>query len=110
MGVDPRVRDKDVERGEIVRMLVGFHGMEMLFRTLRLGLDDIGVSLTIEDIEFHLQYLERGGYVELVRRRETPAWRAEEPPKRGESADDIIRVQLTNKGLWLYDKKIPADP
>ena len=50
MALDPKVRQHDVERGEILRMLVGFKGTWMKARTLLHALDDIGTSLSPEDL------------------------------------------------------------
>ena len=59
---------------------------------------------------YHLSYLTGGGYVELRRRRDQPGWRTDRPRAHGEMADDIVDVRLTNRGLWLYDGKVPPDP
>ena len=110
MAVDPKVRQHDVERGEILRMLVSYKGAWMKTRTLLHALDDIRVSLSLEDLAYHLSYLTGGGYVELRRRRDQPGWRTDRPRAHGEMADDIVDVRLTNRGLWLYDGKVPPDP
>ena len=41
MALDPKIRQYDVERGEILRMLVSFKGTWMKARTLLHALDDI---------------------------------------------------------------------
>ena len=110
MAVDPKVRQHDVERGEILRMLVSYKGAWMKTRTLLHALDDIRVSLSLEDLAYHLSYLTGGSYVELRRRRDQPGWRTDRPRAHGEIADDIVDVRLTNRGLWLYDGKVPPDP
>ena len=81
MALDPKIRQYDVERGEILRMLVSFKGTWMKARTLLHALDDIGVSLSPEDLAYHLSYLADGGYVELRRRRDEPGWRSDRPPR-----------------------------
>ncbi len=110
MPVEPKIRQHDVERGEILRMLVSFKGLWMKARTLLHALDDIGVSFSPEDLAFHLNYLAEGGYLDVRRRRDEPGWRGDRPRPQGEAPDDIVLVRLTNRGLWLYDGKIDADP
>ena len=105
MALDPKVRQHDVERGEILRMLVSYKGAWMKTRTLLHALDDIRVSLSPEDLAYHLSYLTGGGYVELRRRRDQPGWRTDRPRAHGEMADDIVDVRLTNRGLWLLTAK-----
>ena len=59
---------------------------------------------------YHLSYLASGSYVELRHRRDQPGWRTDRPRAHGETADDIVTVRLANRGLWLYDGKVPPDP
>lgn len=110
MTVEPKIRQHDVARGEILRMLVSFKGLWMKARTLLHALDDIGVSFSPDDLAFHLDYLAEGGYLEVQRRRDEPGWRTDRPRPRGESPEDIVLVRLTNRGLWLYDGKVDPDP
>lgn len=99
----------DVQRGEIVRALVGYGRAWMTFKTLYYVMDDMGQAMSDDALTFHLVYLQEAGLVELKRRRDLPGFRTDRPHREG-SPDDIMQLGITNKGVQLYDKKIGEDP
>jgi hypothetical protein len=93
----------DVQRGEIIRALVPWFGKcWMRLKTLQYGLADLNIALSVKDLGVHLAFLEGAGLVEMQR--------AAGPAGDDEAPGRIALVRLTNRGLMMYDRKIPLEP
>jgi len=102
---------KAIERGEILRVLKeGFTEALMSTRVLRGALDMLGISLSMEDLAFHLTYLSQQGYVEMKRVRDLPGFRSDRALPSWEKPDTIKFARLAPKGLQLLDGLIAEDP
>jgi len=96
-------------RGAILRTLKEDYGPEMTtLRVLQRALDVQGVSLSAEDLEFHLTYLSDQAYVSIKRARDLPGFRTDRPGAVKPSA--ILMAKLLPSGLQLLDGLIPEDP
>ena len=98
---------KAAERGTLLNTLKQDYLSAMTsVRSLRGALDLQRISLSREDLAFHLVYLSDEGYVQIWRAREMPRFR----PGAGISADEIVFAKLTGKGLRLIDGDCEEDP
>lgn len=98
-----------LERGDILRTLKEDYQSSMTpVRTLRGALDAQGVSLSHDDLAFHLSYLSDGGYVRLWRARDLPGFRSDR--ERFLKPDAVMFAKLLPKGLQLLDGLIAEDP
>ena len=97
------------ERGDILRTLKeddahGMTGMGTLIRVL----DAQGVSLSRDEMSFHLRYLSDQGYARLSLGRDLSGYRRDRPMDI--SAETIMGAKLEPRGLQLLDGLIPEDP
>ncbi len=90
---------KEAQRGLIVQILVGWRLEWMPFGELRLQfLRRAGYALSDEDLQFHLNYLSKCGYVETKQLRAARA------------GLDLTAVRSTPKAVDLVEGRIPEDP
>jgi len=102
---------KSIERGEILRVLKESFTLTLTsVRTLQGALDALGISLSTEDLGFHLTYLAEQGYIEITRVKDLPGYRHDRPILGWEKPDAIRFARLRPKGLQLLDGLIPEDP
>lgn len=95
----------DVQRGEIIRVLVPWFGKQWLrAKTIQFALAELNSALSIDDLNVHFDYLEQAGLIEVRRNDPRTALRDSEKPCQA----DLVR--LTNRGLQMYDGKIECDP
>lgn len=96
-------------RGMILRCLSADFDREMTgVAVLQRTLDTLGVSLSEEDLAFHLAYLGDQGYVRIWRVREVTGFRRDRVS--GEKPDAIRFVKLLPRGLQLLDGHLAEDP
>ena len=99
------------ERGDILRTLKeDYQRGTTSVRNLLGTLDALGVSLSEDDLAFHLIYLADQGYAQIVRVRDMPVHRKDRRLPGWEKPDTIKFVRLLPKGLQLIDGVIPEDP
>lgn len=98
------------ERGEILTMLNSNAGRATGMGLLRVSLDQVGVSLSINELKTRLCYLEEKGYVELRRRKDIPGYHRKLDEPGGGRANDLVTAKLTAKGIDLVEGNIPNDP
>jgi len=92
-----RRAEKEAHRAAIIRLLVPVYPQGLTFSGLQQALMIEGRSLTSEEINFQLAYLEEGGYVKLereTRRRKTI----------------VLGAAATRKAVDLLDGRIAEDP
>ena len=90
---------QEAQRGQMVRILVERRLEWMPFTELRLQiLRRAGYAIADDDLQFHLNYLSRGGYVET---RQLRAARA---------GLEMTAVRATPKAVDLVDGRIAEDP
>ncbi len=99
------------ERGDILRTLKEDYRAEMTATWSLVGaLDAQGVSLSMEDLTFHLEYLAEQEYVRIWRQRDLPGARRDRRAAGWRAPATIIFAKLLPKGLQLMDGKIAEDP
>lgn len=99
------------DRGEIIRALKETYTSEMTpLRTLLGTLDLLRVSLSQEDLEFHLTYLSDRGYVRIWRAREMPGYRRDRRGPVWWKPETIMFAHLLPRGLNLLDGQVEEDP
>jgi hypothetical protein len=90
---------QEAQRGQIVRILVEWRMEWMPFSELRLQLlRRAGYVVSVEALEFHLNYLSRAGYVETKQLRAARA------------GIEMTAVRATPKAVDLVDGRIAEDP
>jgi hypothetical protein len=99
------------ERGEIIRTLKADYSSEMTALSgLRRALDLQGISLSQQDLEFHLTYLEEQGYARVWRARDLPGHRLDRQVPGWMKAGTIMFAKLLPRGLQLLDGLVGEDP
>ena len=93
------------ERGEILRTLSNHNGgaSSCGLALLRRALDNVGISLSINDLKLRLVYLEGKEYVQCYRRKDIPAYAEKLDQPGGGRSDDIVTARLTPKGIDLVE-------
>jgi hypothetical protein len=97
-------------RGRILQVLARNDGLQEAkgVREMMKALDNLLISLSANQLDRELMYLERKGLVECTRRKDIPGW---DRSVRGSGRpEDIIAVKLTAKGLDMEQGAIPLDP
>ncbi len=90
---------QEAQRGQIVRILVEWHLEWMPFTELRLQLlRRSGYYVSDEDLQFHVNYLARTGYVEMKLLRAARA------------GIEMTAVRATPKAVDLIDGRLAEDP
>ncbi|SRR5581483_4572724 len=98
------------ERGEILRALKQDFTSEMTsVRNLRGALDLLRMPMSIEALEFHLNYLAAQGYIDIWRARDLPR-RRDRQESGWVAPDTILFAKLRPKGLQLIDGQTAEDP
>ena len=108
MNADQKRLTRELERGEILRILAVWGMSWMTVDMLRHELALQTRHVSAEEMTFHLEYLANGEYVELRRRRDTREGRGDRVSNGDPSEIQLMR--LTNRGLNLYDGRIDSDP
>ncbi len=86
------------QRGVLLLTLI-YRGLEWVpWMELQKQMARQGYPLADEDLQFHLNYLSGGSYVET------------ETLRAGRSGVELKRVRATKKAVDLRDGRIPADP
>jgi len=99
------------ERGDLLRVLKEDYQRGMTsVRNLLGTLDTLNISLSEEDLAFHLMYLADQGYLRLVRVKDTPGYRADRRIAGWEKPETIKFAMLLPKGLQLIDGLVAEDP
>ena len=102
---------KAVQRGEILRVLKEDYNREMTsVRSLRGALDALGISLSENDLAFHLMYLADQGYLRFLRVKDLPGYRRDRSPWGEDKPDTIKFAKMLPRGLQLLDGCIAEDP
>lgn len=97
------------ERGAILRSLQEDYGREMTtVRSLSGALDLQGYPLSVESLQFSLQYLADQGYLKAIRAGEIPAYRRDR--MGAGNPETILFVKLLPKGIQLLDGMAAEDP
>ena len=91
------VRQKEVVRGKMLYYLALIYPQAATLPLLQGELDIFGYAVPLEELEFHLAYLEEKGFVSVERAR---------GPK---SHREVTLAKITAKGIDYYDGRIPAD-
>ncbi|MGE5325549.1 MAG: hypothetical protein ACM3NO_00810 [Deltaproteobacteria bacterium] len=90
---------QEAQRGQMVRILVEWRLEWMPFTELRLQiLRRAGYALSDDDLQFHLNYLSRAGYVETKQLRAARA------------GLEMTAVRATPKAVDLVEGRIAEDP
>jgi len=79
-------------------------------QTMRRGLDNLDVSLSIEELALLVEDLEERGYVTLKRRKDIPGYSKKLDSPGGGRASDVVTVTLTPKGTDFAQGNLLADP
>jgi hypothetical protein len=88
----------EAERGLLLNILI-YRGLEWVtFSELRKQMMRQGAPIEDRDLQFHLEYLRGGEYVEVERLR------------AGRAKLELVRVRATKKAVDLRDGRLPADP
>jgi hypothetical protein len=82
-------------RGKILRLLIKWHPAPLNLEELHALLDDLGYSITREELESHLVYLEEPGYIKIEKRM----------TERIESK----KIRILKKGIDINDGVGPED-
>jgi DNA-binding transcriptional ArsR family regulator len=99
------------ERGVIIRTLREDYTAEMTsVRSLIGALDLQGISLSHEDLSFHLQLLADAGYIRIWRARELPGYRKDRRVGSFVRPETIMFAKLLPLGLRLLDGLAAEDP
>ncbi len=99
------------ERGDTLRTLKEDYQSEMTsVRNLVGALDMQGVSLSLDGIAFHLEYLAEQGYVRIWRARDLPQHRKDRRRPGWVKPETILFAKLLPKGLQLLDGLAQEDP
>jgi hypothetical protein len=99
------------ERGNVLLVLKEDYRREMTsVRNLLGTLDALGISLSEEDLAFHLIYLSDQGYLRVLRAKDMPNYRRDRRLPGWEKPETIQFIKLFPKGLQLIDGVIPEDP
>jgi repressor of nif and glnA expression len=77
-------------RGNTLRILVKWHPAPLSCNEIHVFLDALGYSITREELESHLAYLEEAGYIRME--------------KRKAEGVEAQRVWITKKGIDIIDK------
>jgi len=88
---------QEAERGSIVQILVEWQMEWMPVGELRLHMLRAGYQLSDEDLQFHLNYLERKGYVETKQLR---------APRAGL---ELTAVRATARGVDLAEGRLAEE-
>jgi hypothetical protein len=91
------LRHKEVIRGKILYYLALIYPQSATLPLLQGELDIFGYPVPMEQLNFHLAYLDEKGLVSVERKR---------GPK---SAREIALVKITAKGIDYYDGRLPAE-
>jgi len=111
MGRDIKRERHNGERGVLLRVLKEDYQQEMTSIQNLLGaLDALTISLSEEDLVFHLEYLAGQGYLRILRVKDTPGYRTDRRLPGWEKPETIKFVKLLPKGLQLIDGLVPEDP
>ena len=99
------------QRGTILRVLHEDYTAPMTsVGTLARILDSMGVSLSVESLEFHLVYLAQQGFIDIWRAGEMPKFRTDRRAIPFVSPQTIVFAKLSGKGAQLIDGNIAGDP
>ena len=97
------------ERGAILRSLQEDYGREMTtVRSLSGALDLQGYPMSVESLQFSLQYLGDQGYIDVIRASQVPGYRRDR--MGAGKPDTIIFVKLRPKGVQLLVGTAAEDP
>jgi repressor of nif and glnA expression len=77
-------------RGNILRVLIKWHPAPLDSKEIHVFLDDLGYSITKEELESHLSYLEEPGYIQIE--------------KRKAEGFEIRKIRIMKKGIDIIDK------
>lgn len=90
----------EAERGVMLLTLI-YRGLDWVpFSELRKQMARQGYPLADDELEFHLNYLADGEYVEMETLR----------VRRGAAGMEMQRARATKRAVDLHDGRIPADP
>jgi hypothetical protein len=90
---------REAQRGLVLRILVDWRLEWMPFGELRLQfLRRAGYALSDEELQFHLNYLSRAGYVETKQLRAARA------------GLELTAVRATPKAVDMVEGRMPDDP
>ena len=100
----------NLERGTILLALKEDFGRAAMtsIHTLLGALDLLGYPLSPDQLEFHLRFLSKAGYISTTMAKDLPTWRADRP--NAGRADAILFASLEPTGLGLIDGLIPSNP
>lgn len=76
-------------RGRILQILIKWHPAPLDFTEIHVFLDDLGYSITREELESHLAYLEEPGYIRIE--------------KRKAEGIKVQKVRIMKKGIDIVD-------
>lgn len=77
-------------RGNILRVLIKWHPAPLDINEIHIFLDDLGYSITKEELESHLAYLEEPGYIRIE--------------KRKAEGIEAKKIRILKKGIDIIDK------
>jgi hypothetical protein len=87
----------EAQRGILLLVLI-YRGLEWVpWSELRKQMARQGYALNDEDLQFHVNYLADGGYLES------------ETLRAGKAKFELKRVRATRRAVDLHDGRIPAD-
>ena len=77
-------------RGNILRVLIKWHPAPLDANEIHIFLDALGYSITKEELQSHLAYLEEPGYIQIE--------------KRKSEGIEVQKIRIMKKGIDIIDK------